>query len=83
MAQKDSSAGTVSTLICVGISLALASAFFTAASLLDKAVVARFGGAGWVFVLAMIVTLPLITPLVKKWFRPLNVGSATPAAHDQ
>lgn len=30
--------------------------------------VARFGGAAWVFLLAMIILMPVVTPLVKRLF---------------
>jgi len=50
-----------------GLSLGLAVAFFLAASLIGSfAEVARIGGAIWVFVLSMIVTMPLVTSWYKK-----------------
>ena len=41
-------------------------AFFLAASLQDQEALARYAGAVWVFILALIVALPTITPILKK-----------------
>jgi len=50
-----------------GLSLGLATAFFSAASFIGSYdAVARVGGAVWVFLLSMIVTMPLVTSFVKK-----------------
>lgn len=49
------------------ISLGMALTFFVIASVLGKyTVVATYGGTAWVFLLSMIVTMPTITPWVKK-----------------
>ena len=58
--------GRVSTLTCMAISGALALSFFALASLLGYPVVARLGGAVWVFLLSMIVSLPLVTSFFKR-----------------
>lgn len=58
--------GRVSTLTCMAISGALALSFFVLASLLGYPVVARVGGAVWVFLLSMIVSLPLVTSYFKR-----------------
>ena len=50
-----------------GLSLALAAAFFAAATLVGSyGAVARVGGAVWVFLLSMIFTMPLVTSYIKK-----------------
>jgi len=57
----------ISGIIYTAISLALALAFFGTSTALDKYTdVARYGGAVWVFLLSMIITMPTVTPLVKK-----------------
>ncbi len=57
--------GLISALIYTSISL-LASGLFLAVTLLGSYDwVTRIGGAGWVFLLSMIILMPIITPLVK------------------
>lgn len=48
------------------VSLAIALIFLVAATLGGYDAVARFGGAIWVFMLSMIVTMPLITSRLKR-----------------
>lgn len=49
------------------VSLLAASVFFAAATLAgDYDAVARIGGAVWVFLLSMIVSMPLVTAWVKR-----------------
>ncbi len=60
------SVGFISALIYTGISLALAGAFFIITLLGDYNWVTRIGGAAWVFLLAMVILMPIVTPLVKK-----------------
>jgi hypothetical protein len=49
-----------------GVSLALAAAFYAAASLIGSYTeVSRIGGSVWVFLLSMIVSMPLVTSAVK------------------
>jgi hypothetical protein len=56
-----------SALIYLPISLGAALLFFLAASLIgDYPVVARIGGAIWVGILSVIVTMPLVTARVKQ-----------------
>ncbi|RJQ30777.1 MAG: hypothetical protein C4589_02570 [Peptococcaceae bacterium] len=57
-----------SALIYIGISLAVAAIFLLAtfATGFFYPPVARLGGAGWVFILSMIITMPLVIPYVKK-----------------
>ncbi|MBI2907791.1 MAG: hypothetical protein HYX92_09065 [Chloroflexi bacterium] len=63
------SVGFMSALIYTGISLA-ASGLFLAVTLAGRYEwVARLGGAGWVFLLSMIILMPLVTPLVKRKYR--------------
>ncbi len=58
--------GLVSSLIYTGISLAVSVAFFIATTVQNYGLVARVGGAAWVFLLLMIILMPIITPRVKK-----------------
>lgn len=51
---------TVTALAAAGTFLAVTT--FTS----DYTTVSRFGGAGWVFLLSMIVLMPTVTSLVKK-----------------
>jgi hypothetical protein len=56
-----------SAALYVGLSLMTAGGFFATASLRGTYPdVARFGGALWVFLLSMIVSMPLVIPAVKK-----------------
>lgn len=55
---------TVSAFWYVGISLTLALSFFLVTGGYDR--IARFGGAVWVFILSMIITMPIIIPRIKK-----------------
>ena len=49
------------------LSLGVALTFFIIASLLGKyTATAVYGGTAWVFLLSMIVTMPTVTPWVKK-----------------
>lgn len=49
------------------ISLAVALAFIVTASVMGRyTTVAIYGGAAWVFLLTMIVTMPTITPWIKR-----------------
>ena len=59
-------AGRISALIYIPVSLSVAGAFFGVSSALGYSNVARFGGAIWVLLLSMIITMPTISPLVKK-----------------
>ena len=59
--------GIVSAIIYTGIAL-VGAGFFLAATMLsgDYDWVARLGGAGWVFLLSMIILMPTVTPWVKR-----------------
>ena len=58
-----------SALVYTGISLGAAILFFVAASALGYSVTARVGGAVWVFLLSMIVSMPVVTSYCKKHLR--------------
>ena len=58
--------GLVSALICAGISVIAAGLFFVGTLAGEYTLVERFGGAGWVLLLSMIILMPIITPIVKK-----------------
>ncbi|MBI4186368.1 MAG: hypothetical protein HY530_02535 [Chloroflexi bacterium] len=57
--------GFISAIIYTGISV-LAAGLFLVATMNGYSLVERFGGAGWIFLLAMIILMPIVTPLVKK-----------------
>ncbi|MBI4216185.1 MAG: hypothetical protein HY687_02155 [Chloroflexi bacterium] len=62
--------GLVSALIYTPLSAAAAALFLLAAPVAAGGdLMARYGGAGWVFLLSMVVTMPTITPLVKRWLK--------------
>ena len=59
--------GIVAAIIYTGIALIGAGSFLAATSLSgDYDWVARLGGAGWVFLLSMIILKPTVTPWVKR-----------------
>ena len=59
--------GIVAAIICTGIALLGAGSFLAATTLSGNYDwVARLGGAGWVFLLSMIILMPTITPWVKR-----------------
>ncbi|MDD5127890.1 MAG: hypothetical protein PHR43_07355 [Dehalococcoidales bacterium] len=60
------SVGFISAVIYTGISLAAAGFFLLVTLLGDYSWVARIGGTCWVFLLAMIVLMPLITSRMKR-----------------
>lgn len=55
---------TVAAFWYIGISLALALTFFFVTGSYDR--IARFGGATWIFILSMIITMPIVIPRIKK-----------------
>lgn len=60
-------AGQIGVIIGTSIALAAALAFLGVTSLAgDYAWVARIGGAGWVFLLSIIILLPTVAPWVKR-----------------
>lgn len=64
---KERAVARRSAALYVGISLSLAGTFFLSATLLGSYdAVARIGGAVWVFLLSMIVTMPMVTSWVKR-----------------
>lgn len=58
--------GQKAAAIYTAVALAAAGAFLAATTLRgDYGWVARLGGAGWVFLLSMIILMPTVTPWVK------------------
>jgi hypothetical protein len=55
-------------LIYTGISLAMALLFLAATFLTGKSytAVSRVGGMVWVFVLSMIISMPIVIPMIRK-----------------
>jgi hypothetical protein len=60
------STGFISTAISVGISLVAAGLFVVGTLAGEYTLVERIGGAGWVFLLSMLILMPIIMPVVKK-----------------
>ncbi len=71
---KVRSVGFRSAVIYTSVSLLLAGLFFVVTLLGDCDWLTRIGGAGWVFLLSMIILMPIVTPLVKKRTRANNVA---------
>ena len=70
MAEQESRAARLAAFIYTGISLTAALVFYLGASLLGRHTpTAIYGGTAWVFLLSMIVTMPLLIPLVKARLR--------------
>ncbi len=60
--------GLISAMAYTAIAVLAAGTFLAITSLTgDYSAVSRFGGAGWVFMLSMIVLMPTVTSLVKRW----------------
>lgn len=56
-----------SAMVYIPISISAGLLFFLAATLAgDYPMVARYGGAGWVALLSLIVSMPIVTDKVKK-----------------
>ncbi len=60
----EKKAALVSVLIYTGFSLGLALIFILLTG--GYPPVARIGGAIWVFILTMIITMPVVIPFIKK-----------------
>ena len=63
---KFKSVGFQSALIYTGISIITSGLFFIVTLIGDYNWLTRVGGALWVFLLSMIISMPLVTPLVKR-----------------
>ncbi|MHB1005993.1 MAG: hypothetical protein ACYC3S_10165 [Chloroflexota bacterium] len=67
MERKSSNVGRISALAYTLISVSVALTFFLVASSLGGYTrTAIVGGTAWVFLLTMIVTMPTVTPWVKR-----------------
>ncbi len=66
---KIRSVGFVSALIYTSISVTAAALFLTVTMMGEYTLVARLGGAGWVFLLSMIILMPVVTSTVKRRYR--------------
>lgn len=67
----------LSALIYTGAAMMAAGAFLVITTLTGQYTwVARLGGAGWVFLLSMVILMPTVTPWVK---RLLSQGPRTSA----
>ncbi len=58
--------GLISALIYAPISLVAAGVFFGITLAGDYSWVARLGGSAWILLLAMIISMPLVTAAVKR-----------------
>jgi hypothetical protein len=63
---NKSNIGLMSASIYLPVSLAAAGLFFVITVIGDYSWVARIGGAIWVLLLSLIITMPLVTSAVKK-----------------
>lgn len=63
---KNPRIGLISALTYTPISLAAAGIFFAITVAGDYSWVARIGGSTWVFILSMIISMPLVTSMIKK-----------------
>lgn len=73
MTDRETKAARHAGAIYTGISLGMALLFLALTFLTGKSYtpVARAGGAVWVFILTMIVTMPIVIPAVKNKGNPL------------
>jgi len=55
----------IAAVLYTSISVAAAGAFFLATLLGDYGWVSRLGGAGWIFLLAMIILMPTVGPFLR------------------
>lgn len=63
---KIRSVGFVSALIYTGISVLAAGTFFVVTLAGNYNWLTVIGGAGWVFMLSMIILMPIVTPMIKR-----------------
>ncbi|PKM47851.1 MAG: hypothetical protein CVV03_01335 [Firmicutes bacterium HGW-Firmicutes-8] len=59
----------ISAVWYLGISFGLSLMFFVITTLGNYPVVARYGGAIWVFILTIIISMPLVIPRIKKKYQ--------------
>jgi len=65
--KRTTSVGLVSAAIYTSLAVAAAGLFLLAAWTTDEyGLVARVGGAGWVFLLSLIILMPTVTPIVRR-----------------
>ncbi len=62
---NNSHVGLISALIYTPISVAAAGIFLLITRQGDYGWVARIGGAAWIFILCMIISMPLVTSRIK------------------
>jgi len=65
----ESKIASISAVWYTGISAALALAFYLATGGGRYDVAARYGGAIWIFILTMIITMPVVISWIKKRYR--------------
>jgi YHS domain-containing protein len=75
----EANTNTVSAVLYTGCSLALALIFFAATLAGDYDWVARLGGAGWIFALAMVILMPTVPGFVRE---RVTGEKAPPVSHD-
>lgn len=72
--------GRISALIYTTLAAGSAAAFFAVTLLTgDYSWVSRIGGAGWVFLLTMIILMPTVTP----WVKARMMASQAVPAHNK
>jgi YHS domain-containing protein len=87
---NENRANALSALTYTGIATVAASAFLAVTLFTgDYNWAARFGGAGWVFLLSMIILMPTVTPWIKRRLEQPRDGhqnsqpeEATMSSHD-
>lgn len=71
----ESNANRTAALIYGSISIGAAALFFLVTSLTgDYPPVARFGGAVWILLLTLIVTMPIVIPRVRSRLVPARIA---------
>jgi len=66
----DDNINTVSAVVYTACAALAAVVLFGAATAADYNWVARLGGAGWVFMLTMIILMPTVPSLLREWAGP-------------
>ncbi|MBE0481475.1 MAG: hypothetical protein IBX68_10920 [Dehalococcoidia bacterium] len=67
MRKRFLNTSVISAVLYTGASIILAGLFFAVATIGDYGWIPRAGGAGWVFLLSMIIFMPFLSRLVRKW----------------
>ncbi len=66
---NEQKVAVISAFWYTGISLVLAVGFYLLTGGGKYDAIARYGGAVWVFILAMIITMPMVIPRIKNKYK--------------